>query len=68
MPMGAFVNKGLTMKSGQTHVHRYLKPLTDRIRKGDIDPSFVISHRLSERAERTPAAASAGGWPRAGRL
>jgi threonine dehydrogenase-like Zn-dependent dehydrogenase len=47
VPMGAFVNKGLTMKSGQTHVHRYLRPLMDRIEKGDIDPSFVITHRLA---------------------
>jgi threonine dehydrogenase-like Zn-dependent dehydrogenase len=47
MPMGAVVNKGLTLKSGQTHVHRYLHPLLDRIQKGDIDPSFVITHRLS---------------------
>ncbi len=46
MPMGAFVNKGLTMKSGQTHVQRYLRPLLERIQKGEIDPSFVITHRL----------------------
>ncbi len=46
MPMGAFVNKGLTMKSGQTHVQRYLKPLLERIQNGEIDPSFVITHRL----------------------
>lgn len=46
MPMGAFMNKGLTMKTGQTHVHRYLKPLLDHIQKGNIDPSFVITHRL----------------------
>jgi threonine dehydrogenase-like Zn-dependent dehydrogenase len=46
MPMGAFMNKGLTMKTGQTHVHRYLRPLLDRIQKGDIDPSFVITHSL----------------------
>jgi threonine dehydrogenase-like Zn-dependent dehydrogenase len=46
VPMGAFVNKGLTMKSGQTHVHRYLKPLMERIEKGEIDPSFLITHRL----------------------
>ncbi len=46
MPMGSFVNKGLTMKSGQTHVHRYLKPLLARIQKGEIDPSFLITHRL----------------------
>jgi threonine dehydrogenase-like Zn-dependent dehydrogenase len=46
MPMGAFMNKGLTMKTGQTHVHRYLRPLTERIQKGEIDPSFLITHRL----------------------
>jgi threonine dehydrogenase-like Zn-dependent dehydrogenase len=46
MPMGAFMNKGLTMKTGQTHVHRYLRPLLDRVQKGDIDPSFVITHTL----------------------
>jgi len=45
IPMGAFVNKGLTMKGGQTHVQRYLKPLLAMIEKGDIDPSFVITHR-----------------------
>jgi threonine dehydrogenase-like Zn-dependent dehydrogenase len=46
MPMGAFMNKGLTMKTGQTHLHRYLQPLLDRVQNGDIDPSFVITHRL----------------------
>lgn len=46
MPMGAFVNKGLTMRSGQTHVHKYLKPLLERVQKGEIDPSFLITHRL----------------------
>lgn len=46
MPMGAVMNKGLTLKTGQTHVHRYLRPLLDRVQKGDIDPSFVITHRL----------------------
>jgi threonine dehydrogenase-like Zn-dependent dehydrogenase len=50
MPMGAFVNKGLTMRSGQTHVHKYLQPLMDRIKAGAIDPSFVITHRLSMEA------------------
>jgi threonine dehydrogenase-like Zn-dependent dehydrogenase len=44
--MGAFVNKGLTMKTGQTHMMRYMKPLLDRVQKGDIDPSFVVSHRV----------------------
>jgi len=45
-PMGAVVNKALTIKSGQTHVHRYLRPLLERIQKGEIDPSFIITHRL----------------------
>jgi threonine dehydrogenase-like Zn-dependent dehydrogenase len=46
-PMGAVVNRSLTIKSGQCHVHRYLKPLLSRIQKGEIDPSFVITHRMS---------------------
>lgn len=46
LPMGALMNKGLTMKTGQTHMHRYMKPLLEMIEKGDIDPSFVITHRL----------------------
>jgi threonine dehydrogenase-like Zn-dependent dehydrogenase len=46
MPIGAVVNKALTIKSGQTHVQRYMQPLLDRIARGDIDPSFVITHRL----------------------
>ncbi len=46
IPMGAFVNKGLTMKSGQTHVHRYLPALMKKITSGEIDPSFVITHRV----------------------
>ncbi len=45
-PMGAVVNRSLTIKSGQTHVHRYMQPLLNRIERGDIDPSFVISHRM----------------------
>lgn len=45
-PMGAIVNRSLTIKSGQTHVHRYLRPLLDRIERGEIDPSFVITHRF----------------------
>jgi len=45
-PMGAIVNRSLTLKSGQTHVQRYLRPLLERIERGEIDPSFVISHRL----------------------
>jgi threonine dehydrogenase-like Zn-dependent dehydrogenase len=45
-PMGAVMNRSLTIKSGQTHVHRYMRPLLDRIQRGEIDPSFVITHRL----------------------
>src|SRR5947208_5477971 len=47
VPVGAAFAKGLTLKMGQTHVHRYMRPLLERIRKGQIDPSFVITHRLS---------------------
>jgi threonine dehydrogenase-like Zn-dependent dehydrogenase len=46
IPMGAFMNKGLTMKSGQTHMHRYMKPLLSKIESGEIDPSFVITHKV----------------------
>ena len=45
-PMGAIVNRSLTIRSGQTHVQRYMRPLLERIERGDIDPSFVISHRM----------------------
>jgi threonine dehydrogenase-like Zn-dependent dehydrogenase len=46
IPMGAFMNKGLTMKTGQTHMMRYMKPLLEKIQQNAIDPSFVISHRV----------------------
>src|SRR5436305_9827865 len=46
-PMGAVVNRSLTIKSGQTHVHRYMRPLLERIVRGDIDPSFVVTHRMN---------------------
>jgi threonine dehydrogenase-like Zn-dependent dehydrogenase len=45
-PMGAAFNKGLTLKMGQTHMHKYLQPLLDRIQNGQIDPSFVITHKM----------------------
>ncbi|GGT00048.1 glutathione-dependent formaldehyde dehydrogenase [Planobispora rosea] len=45
-PMGALMNRSLTLKAGQCHVQRYTRPLLERIRNGDIDPSFVISHRM----------------------
>jgi threonine dehydrogenase-like Zn-dependent dehydrogenase len=53
-PVGAFFSKGLTLKGGQTHVHRYLAPLLGRIERGEVDPSFVISHRIS--MDEVPAA------------
>ena len=46
MPFGAAHAKSLTFKMGQTHVHRYLKPLMERIQKGEIDPSGIITHRM----------------------
>ncbi|MEU5906897.1 zinc-dependent alcohol dehydrogenase [Micromonospora sp. NPDC047527] len=45
-PMGAFMNRSLTMRTGQCHVQRYTRPLLERIRRGEIDPSFVVSHRM----------------------
>jgi len=45
-PAGAFMNKGLTMKTGQCHVQRYLGKLYKHVVDGDIDPSFVVTHRL----------------------
>ncbi|MFL6202772.1 MAG: zinc-dependent alcohol dehydrogenase [Thermoanaerobaculia bacterium] len=47
IPMGASFNKGLTLKMGQTHTHRYMRPLLERIVNGEIDPSRVISHQMS---------------------
>jgi threonine dehydrogenase-like Zn-dependent dehydrogenase len=47
IPMGAALAKGLVLKMGQTHVHRYLRPLLERIVRNEVDPSFIISHRLS---------------------
>jgi threonine dehydrogenase-like Zn-dependent dehydrogenase len=46
-PIGAVVNRSLTLKSGQCHVHRYIRPLMERIERGEIDPSFVVTHQLS---------------------
>jgi threonine dehydrogenase-like Zn-dependent dehydrogenase len=46
IPFGAAFAKGLTFKMGQTHTHKYLRPLLARVEQGEIDPSFVISHRL----------------------
>ncbi|MES2471500.1 MAG: zinc-dependent alcohol dehydrogenase [Pseudomonadota bacterium] len=46
VPMGPLIGKGLTVKSGQTHVQRYLKPLMKLIEEGRIDPSFLITHTV----------------------
>ena len=46
-PFGAAMNNGLTIKTGQTHVHKYLPRLLRYIETGEIDPSFVVTHRVS---------------------
>jgi threonine dehydrogenase-like Zn-dependent dehydrogenase len=51
-PMGSVMNRSLTIKTGQCHVQRYMKPLLERIQQGEIDPSFVITHRM--RLEEAP--------------
>lgn len=53
IPLGAMMNKALTIKTGQTHVQRYMQPLLERVQHGDIDPSFVVTHRM--RLEDAPA-------------
>ena len=47
VPFGAAFGKGITMKMGQTNMHNYMKPLFDRIESGQIDPSYIISHRIT---------------------
>ena len=46
-PFGVAFAKGLTFKMGQTHVHKYMKPLLEKVQNGEIDPSFVITHRIN---------------------
>jgi len=46
IPFGSVMNRSLTIKTGQTHMQRYMRPLLERIQKGEIDPSFVITHRM----------------------
>jgi len=46
VPFGSLMNRGITVRTGQTHVHRYLKPLLERIEKGEIDPTFVVTHKM----------------------
>jgi threonine dehydrogenase-like Zn-dependent dehydrogenase len=45
-PMGAVMNRSLTIRSGQCHVQRYMKPLLEHIQNGDLDPTFIITHTL----------------------
>jgi threonine dehydrogenase-like Zn-dependent dehydrogenase len=45
-PLGTIMNRSLTVKAGQCHVHRYMRPLLERIENGEIDPTMVITHRL----------------------
>lgn len=45
-PIGAFMNKSLTLKTGQTHMQKYMPPLLEKIQNGEIDPSFIITHEL----------------------
>jgi threonine dehydrogenase-like Zn-dependent dehydrogenase len=45
-PLGSLMNRSITIKSGQCHVHRYMKPLLEHIEAGRIDPSFVITHKM----------------------
>jgi threonine dehydrogenase-like Zn-dependent dehydrogenase len=52
-PIGAVMNRGLTIKAAQCHVQRYMQPLLERIQAGEIDPTFVITHRM--RLEDAPA-------------
>lgn len=47
VPFGAAFGKGITMKMGQTNMHNYMKPLLERIEKGQIDPAYIISHRIT---------------------
>ncbi|HUQ04886.1 MAG TPA: zinc-dependent alcohol dehydrogenase [Kofleriaceae bacterium] len=53
-PMGSFMNRSLTLRTGQCHVHRYLRPLLEHIEAGNIDPSFIITHRM--KLDEAPAA------------
>lgn len=47
IPVGAMMNKGLTIKQGQTYTHKYMPMLLEKIQNGEIDPSFVITHKMS---------------------
>jgi threonine dehydrogenase-like Zn-dependent dehydrogenase len=47
VPLGSIMNRSLTIKTGQTHVQKYMRPLLERIQRGEIDPSVIITHRLA---------------------
>ncbi|HET7670317.1 MAG TPA: zinc-dependent alcohol dehydrogenase [Burkholderiales bacterium] len=53
-PAGTLMNRSLTIRTGQTHVQRYMRPLLERIEKGEIDPTFIITHRM--RLDEAPQA------------
>jgi threonine dehydrogenase-like Zn-dependent dehydrogenase len=53
-PMGSLMNRGLTLRAGQCHVHRYMRPLLEHIQSGRLDPTFIITHRM--RLEDAPKA------------
>ncbi len=46
-PMGSLMNRSLTIKTGQCHVQRYMRPLLERIQNGEIDPTFIVTHRMA---------------------
>jgi threonine dehydrogenase-like Zn-dependent dehydrogenase len=46
-PAGALMNRSLTIRTGQTHVQRYMRPLLERIERGELDPTFIITHRMA---------------------
>ena len=45
-PVGSWMNRSLTLRTGQCHVHRYLHPLLERIEKGELNPARIITHRM----------------------
>jgi threonine dehydrogenase-like Zn-dependent dehydrogenase len=47
VPFGTLMNRSIEVKTGQTHVHRYMAPLLERIANGEIDPSFIVTHRMA---------------------
>ncbi len=59
---GSLMNRSLTLKTGQTHVQRYLEPLLERIEDGAIDPSFIITHRMA--LDEAPEAYATFAWRR----